>query len=157
PFGEPVRVAEVIWTLMNEPGIADVRNLHLVRFPADAATVITATAPAGDGAQVLTAGDNAVLASNQIPAYVDRDTPPPFNIVYAARGAPMRLRRTRLRGRAQPARAAGGALPRHDPPGRGARGRHRRGHRGLDHPASAAGRGAGGGSGRGDPDRDGHG
>jgi hypothetical protein len=81
PFGEPVRVAEVVWTLMNEPGIADVRNLHLVRFPADAATVVTATAPAGDGAQILPAGENAVLASNQIPAYVDRDTPPPFTIV----------------------------------------------------------------------------
>jgi hypothetical protein len=81
PFGEPVRVAEVVWTLMNEPGIADVRNLHLVRFPADAATVVTATAPTGDGAQVLPSNENAVLASNQIPAYVDRDTPPPFTIV----------------------------------------------------------------------------
>lgn len=81
PFGEPVRVAEVVWTLMNEPGIADVRNLRLVRFPADAATVVTATAPTGDGAQRLPIGENAVLAANQIPAYVDRDDPRLFTII----------------------------------------------------------------------------
>ncbi|MBY8870431.1 baseplate J/gp47 family protein [Micromonospora sp. PLK6-60] len=81
PFGEPVRVAEVIWTLMNEPGVADVRDLRLVRFPADSASVVTATAPAGDGVQRLAVGANAVLAANQVPVYVDRDAPRPFRIV----------------------------------------------------------------------------
>jgi hypothetical protein len=70
-----------MWTLMNEPGVTDVRDLRLVRFPADAGTVVTATAPTGDGAQVLAPGENASLAANQIPAYVDRDTPAPFTIV----------------------------------------------------------------------------
>lgn len=81
PFGEPVRVAEVMWTLMNEPGVTDVRELRLVRFPADAGTVVTANPPTGDGAQVLAPGENASLAANQIPAYVDRDVPAPFVIV----------------------------------------------------------------------------
>jgi hypothetical protein len=81
PFGEPVRVAEVIWTLMNEPGVADVRDLRLVRFPAEAAVLVTGTAPAGDGVQRLAVGANAVLAANQVPVYVDRDDPRPFRIV----------------------------------------------------------------------------
>ncbi|MFC0003550.1 baseplate J/gp47 family protein [Micromonospora siamensis] len=81
PFGEPVRVAEVIWTLMNEPGVADVRDLRLVRFPADSATLVTGTAPTGDGVQRLAVGANAVLAANQVPVYVDRDDPRPFRIV----------------------------------------------------------------------------
>ncbi|GAB3142947.1 hypothetical protein GCM10027290_18470 [Micromonospora sonneratiae] len=81
PFGEPVRVAEVVWTLMNEPGVADVRNLRLVRFPADAASITTATAPTGNGVQRLPVGENAVLAANQIPGYVDRDDPRPFVII----------------------------------------------------------------------------
>ncbi|MFD6563904.1 baseplate J/gp47 family protein [Micromonospora profundi] len=81
PFGEPVRAAEVIWTLMNEPGVADVRGLRLVRFPADSAVVVTGSAPTGDGVQRLPVGDNAVLAANQVPVYVDRDDPRPFRIV----------------------------------------------------------------------------
>jgi len=32
-FGEPVRASEVIWALMNEPGVADVRNPRLLRYP----------------------------------------------------------------------------------------------------------------------------
>ncbi|MFI7608159.1 baseplate J/gp47 family protein [Micromonospora sp. NPDC049366] len=81
PFGEPVRVAEVIWTLMNEPGVADVRDLRLVRFPAESASLTTATPPTGDGVQRLAVGANAVLAANQVPVYVDRDDPRPFRIV----------------------------------------------------------------------------
>jgi hypothetical protein len=81
PFGEPVRVAEVIWTLMNEPGVADVRDLRLVRFPAEASALVTGTAPAGDGVQRLAVGANAVLAASQVPVYVDRDDPRPFRIV----------------------------------------------------------------------------
>jgi hypothetical protein len=81
PFGEPVRAAEVLWSLMNEPGIADVVDLRLVRFPADASTLDTSSPPTGDGAQRLEPGQNAVLAANQIPVYADRDDPPPFEII----------------------------------------------------------------------------
>jgi Baseplate J-like protein len=81
PFGEPVRAAEVLWSLMNEPGIADVVDLRLVRFPADVATLDTSSPPTGDGAQRLEPGENALLAANQIPVYTDRDDPPPFEII----------------------------------------------------------------------------
>ena len=33
PFGEPVRFSEVTFALMSEPGLADVRNLRLLRSP----------------------------------------------------------------------------------------------------------------------------
>jgi hypothetical protein len=81
PFGEPVRAAEVLWSLMNEPGIADVADLRLVQFPANAATLDTSSPPTGDGAQRLEPGQNAVLAANQIAVYADRDEPPPFEII----------------------------------------------------------------------------
>jgi hypothetical protein len=81
PFGEPVRAAEVLWSLMNEPGIADAVDLRLVRFPADASTLDTSSPPTGDGAQRLEPGQNAALAASQIPVYVDRDDPPPFEII----------------------------------------------------------------------------
>jgi hypothetical protein len=32
-LGEPVRFAEVMWAIMSEPGVADVRNLKLQRYP----------------------------------------------------------------------------------------------------------------------------
>ena len=32
-FGEPVRASEVIWSIMNEPGLADALDLQLLRFP----------------------------------------------------------------------------------------------------------------------------
>ena len=32
-FGDPVRYAEVMWAMMNEPGVTDVVDLHLLRFP----------------------------------------------------------------------------------------------------------------------------
>jgi hypothetical protein len=81
PFGEPVRVAEVVWTLMNEPGVADVAGLRLIRFPADSSTLVTGSPPAGSGAQRLPVGANATLAANQVPIYVDLDDPLPFRIV----------------------------------------------------------------------------
>ena len=32
-FGEPVRAAEITFALMSEPGLADMRNLRLLRSP----------------------------------------------------------------------------------------------------------------------------
>ncbi|MFT8245000.1 hypothetical protein [Roseomonas sp. BN140053] len=73
PFGEPVRVSEVIWTLMSEPGIADARDVRLLRFP-------SGTGPAGQP-QELPVGANLDPGADSIPAYVDLDAPVRLDIV----------------------------------------------------------------------------
>jgi len=73
PFGEPVRHAEIIWTLMSEPGIADARDVRLLRYPA---TTGVAGTP-----DVLPVGQNLDLAADSIPAYVDIDVPVRLEIV----------------------------------------------------------------------------
>src|ERR1044071_6564751 len=58
-FGEPVRFAEVLWTMMNEPGVTDVKNLQLV------------PAPLPPGATAPAVGDNVAIKSTQIATFVD--------------------------------------------------------------------------------------
>jgi hypothetical protein len=60
-LGEPVRFAEVMWAIMSEPGVADVRNLKLMRFP-----------PATDGSSVG-ATNNVPVRPTQIATFVDSD------------------------------------------------------------------------------------
>lgn len=71
-FGEPVRAAEVVWAMMNEPGVADVQNLRLLRYPAnfDAVDFSVAGSAQGD-IQTLALGENITLQVNQIPVLVD--------------------------------------------------------------------------------------
>lgn len=69
-FGEPVRVAEVIWSIMSEPGVVDVRNLALLRFPADFDQV-DFSAPSQPGVQRLAPGKNLELLPSQIAVFVD--------------------------------------------------------------------------------------
>ena len=69
PLGEPVRVAEATWALMSEPGVVDVRDVHLVRFPPE----IGVQLPAGERLQHLDAGTNLALPADQVPVYLDRD------------------------------------------------------------------------------------
>jgi len=64
-FGEPVRAAEVTWAMMNEPGVADVQDLRLLRAPPPFAAGSTATA------QTLALGENATLQPDQIAVFVD--------------------------------------------------------------------------------------
>ena len=159
PFGEPVRAAEVIWTLMNEPGVADVRGLRLVRFPADSAVVVTGSAPTGDGVQRLPVGDNAALAANQVPGLRRPGRPPA--VPDRLSGGAMTDIRVPVDGadpsvEAQPHRPVGGPVPGHRPTGGRAARHHRRRRRGLDQPAPAAHRGAAPGPGRGDRPGDGH-
>lgn len=71
-FGEPVRAAEVTWTLMNEPGIVDVRGLQLLRYPPQVETVDFLTG-AASMAQALPVGENVVLGQDQIAAPVQAD------------------------------------------------------------------------------------
>jgi hypothetical protein len=61
-FGEPVRFAEVLWRMMNEPGVTDVRNLQLV------------PAPLPPGAKLPAVGDNVPIKPTQIATFVDTDT-----------------------------------------------------------------------------------
>ncbi len=70
-FGEPVRAAEVIWAMMNEPGVADVLNLRLLRYPASFDAVDFSTAADSGDIEVLPAGENVTLQVNQIPVLVD--------------------------------------------------------------------------------------
>ncbi|TMQ07448.1 MAG: hypothetical protein E6J91_35435 [Deltaproteobacteria bacterium] len=61
-FGEPVRFSEVMWVLMNEPGVTDVRNLLLV------------PSPLAPGRKPPDVGDNVPIKPTQIATFVDTDT-----------------------------------------------------------------------------------
>jgi hypothetical protein len=69
-FGEPVRAAEVVWAMMNEPGLADVLDLQLVRFPPGLAGA-SFSQGLPSGVQVLPKNDNLNLQSQQIAAFID--------------------------------------------------------------------------------------
>lgn len=72
-FGEPIRAAEVTWALMNEPGVDDVRDLTLLRYPSgliEGQDFLDPTLPAE-----LTCGANAELQADQVPVlYENPDT-----------------------------------------------------------------------------------
>lgn len=69
-FGEPVRTSEVVWAMMNEPGLADVQNLQLVRFPPgfSGAAFSQGVPPA---AQEMPKNENLKLQSQQIASFID--------------------------------------------------------------------------------------
>ena len=70
-FGESVRAAEVIWALMNEPGIADALDVRLLRYPPQWES-LDVTAPGIIVApQLMARGENIQLQGNQIAVYVD--------------------------------------------------------------------------------------
>ena len=60
-FGEPVRFAEVMWSLMNEPGVTDVQGLQLV------------PSPLPPGAVAPKPGENVAVKPTQIAVFVDND------------------------------------------------------------------------------------
>ncbi|MDZ8258026.1 hypothetical protein [Nostoc sp. ChiQUE01b] len=66
-FGEPVRVSEVIWALMSEPGIVDAVDLKLLRYPPGFEAVQTT----GDQPQEFAQGKNVYLQSGEIPVFID--------------------------------------------------------------------------------------
>ncbi len=69
-MGEPVRVSEVVWAFMNEPGIADVQNVRLLQYPPGFDSLNFATLPA-DAPQVLDCGENGTLQVDQIAVAVE--------------------------------------------------------------------------------------
>jgi len=66
-IGIPVRAAEAIWALMNEPGIADVRDLRLLRYPPGFDATVAGAAPP----TTLQGGQNIDLQANEVAVFVD--------------------------------------------------------------------------------------
>jgi hypothetical protein len=70
-FGEPVRISEIIWALMNEDGVKDARNVRLMRYPSDFDNVDFAAASIDSDITIKEVGQNIDLQVNQIPVLVD--------------------------------------------------------------------------------------
>lgn len=77
-LGETIRWSEIVWSLMNEPGIVDVSDLRLLRYPPGFNAVnpsanlasITVQSLAGT---VQSYSENIQLQTNQVPVFVDND------------------------------------------------------------------------------------
>jgi hypothetical protein len=70
-MGEPVRHSEIVWTFMNEPGITDVRNVDILRYPPALTDLDFASVPS-EVPDALGCGVNADLLANQIAVTVER-------------------------------------------------------------------------------------
>jgi hypothetical protein len=70
-FGDAVRYSEIMWALMNEPGIADVRDLRILRYPPGFDSIDFGESQAQPAPEDLDCGDNVELQVNQIPRFVD--------------------------------------------------------------------------------------
>jgi hypothetical protein len=64
-----VRYAEVIFSLMSEPGVTDVTDLHLLRFPA----LNPQAADPANGFQRMDLGVNVQVGATQITVSVNDD------------------------------------------------------------------------------------
>jgi hypothetical protein len=73
-FGDPVRASEVIWTVMNEPGIVDLREAKLLKFPPGFDAIDLQTGANLTGVQKFDCGNNVTLQANQIAVFVDDAT-----------------------------------------------------------------------------------
>ncbi|MFD0746373.1 hypothetical protein ACFQ1L_34440 [Phytohabitans flavus] len=73
-FGEPVRWAEVLHALMNEPGVADVTDLRLLRYPPGLDVVDLTDLATVDDLETFSCGENIRLLPTQVPVLVDDDT-----------------------------------------------------------------------------------
>jgi hypothetical protein len=69
-FGEPVRAAEVTFALMSEPGLADVRNLRLLRSPPK---IGDRKVLAGRQFSELPLGENLAVRADEIATFADDD------------------------------------------------------------------------------------
>jgi hypothetical protein len=70
-FGDPVRASEVTWAIMNEPGIADVQQLTLLRFPPTFDPATFTVTPGTPGPDSFDNGQNVAVQGNQIAVFVD--------------------------------------------------------------------------------------
>ena len=71
PFGEHVSPAKVSWSIMNEPGIADVRNLRLTRYPVPPQEIDFRGTVSGSDVERLDCGESLKTGEDQIAVYVD--------------------------------------------------------------------------------------
>lgn len=67
-FGEPVRAAEITWALMNEPGVEDVSELKLLRYPPGLAGSEEIKGVVPDD---FPYGSNVDLQADQVPVLVE--------------------------------------------------------------------------------------
>lgn len=72
-FGEPVRHSEVMWAMMNEPGVADVQELRLLRYPPGFDTIDFTDIAASAEREELNCGQNLELTVEQVPEFVNID------------------------------------------------------------------------------------
>ncbi len=70
-FGEPVRASEVVWAMMNEPGVADVVHLRFLKYPPGFDSVSFKSESPSVEAQEYQPGENVRLQVNQIAVFVD--------------------------------------------------------------------------------------
>ncbi len=70
-FGEPVRASEVVWAMMNEPGVADVLRLRFLKYPPGFDAVNFEGSSVSTEAQEYQPGENVRLQVNQIAVFVD--------------------------------------------------------------------------------------
>jgi hypothetical protein len=73
-FGDLVRASEIVWALMNEPGIADVQNLVLLRSPASFESVDLQNPDSWFTPQSFDCGLNITMQVNQIATFVENPT-----------------------------------------------------------------------------------
>ncbi len=72
-FGEPVRSAELITCLMEEPGVVDARDVHILRYPPPLAGEWGREPSRRHHAERLPIAANLEVAANQIATFVQRD------------------------------------------------------------------------------------
>lgn len=70
-FGEAVSPAKVSWTLMNEPGVADVRGLVLTRYPEQPGRIDFRHPATASQVETLAYGTSLTTGEDQIATYVD--------------------------------------------------------------------------------------
>jgi hypothetical protein len=70
-FGEPIRASEIIWALMSEPGIVDVIDLKLLRYPPGFDAVDFQRSNVGNEPKIFDQGKNINLQSSEIPVFID--------------------------------------------------------------------------------------
>lgn len=68
-IGEPVRIAEINWAIMEEPGVVDVKQLRLYRFPGQLS--VNGNADTAGAPQYFQGEQDVVISATEIADFVD--------------------------------------------------------------------------------------
>jgi hypothetical protein len=68
-IGEPVRYSEVMWAVMNEQGVTDARDLHMLRYPPRLTSDVLGGSQAYD-VQQLALGEDVAIGPAEVPVLV---------------------------------------------------------------------------------------